>query len=399
MTQFDQFDFLNRDIPRFSSYNQWLLESFRNRTKEDQKIVCVFVDAFGWMFFERFRERSPLLQRFQSEGIVERTLSQFPSTTACHVTSIHFGMPVAQTGIFEWNYYEPLVDAVISPLPFSYAGDSDRETLVGEGYAGADLFPFKTFYETLHEQNIASYVFQSSKHAESVFSIQAFKGAEVRPFESEQQGLEGLAHCVKNHEGPGYFFLYLDRLDATAHRFGPNASETMRTGLDVLRNIDDYLISAVRETSGTRVVIISDHGHSEVSPSKIAYLDRQIPESVNWFRKNLKGEPLVAAGSMRDFFLYIEPQFHQKAMETLSDHFSGIADVIETKELIEKGYFGPVETIEARFYERMANVVILPFLGEAVWWSGGGKYEKAFMGMHGGLSQEEVEICRLTLDF
>ena len=128
--------FLNSDCPRFSSYNQWLLDYFQSRSRDDQKIVCIFIDAFGWMFFDKFKDKSPLLQKFLGEGVAELALSQFPSTTACHVTTLHFGLHVGETGIFEWNYYEPLADGVISPLLYSYAGDTEKETLLKRGIDG-----------------------------------------------------------------------------------------------------------------------------------------------------------------------------------------------------------------------------------------------------------------------
>src|SRR5687767_8821102 len=49
-------------------------------------VVVVLLDAFGAAFLERFRDH-PLLR----DAVVSPLYSQFPSTTAAHVTTMHSG--------------------------------------------------------------------------------------------------------------------------------------------------------------------------------------------------------------------------------------------------------------------------------------------------------------------
>jgi predicted AlkP superfamily pyrophosphatase or phosphodiesterase len=69
-------------------------------------VVLFFIDAFGWRFFEKFQD-APFLKRMAKQGSIEKITSQFPSTTAAHVTTIHTGLPVGESGVYEWFYYEP----------------------------------------------------------------------------------------------------------------------------------------------------------------------------------------------------------------------------------------------------------------------------------------------------
>src|SRR5215510_5622254 len=108
-------------------------------------VVLFFIDAFGWRFFERYQD-APFIQRIAKYGQIEKLTSQFPSTTAAHVTTIHTGWNVGQSGVHEWYYYEPQLDAVIAPLLFSYAGSQYREDLKSTGIHPPLLYPRGVFY-------------------------------------------------------------------------------------------------------------------------------------------------------------------------------------------------------------------------------------------------------------
>ena len=119
-------------------YDQGGFVGIPNRIKEAfasgkyDAVVLFLVDGFGWRFFERFQD-APFNKRFAKYGKIEKLISQFPSTTAAHLTAIHTGWNVGQSGVYEWIYYEPQVDALISPLLFSYAGSRYRNDLASTG--------------------------------------------------------------------------------------------------------------------------------------------------------------------------------------------------------------------------------------------------------------------------
>ncbi|HBE29173.1 MAG TPA: phosphodiesterase, partial [Ktedonobacter sp.] len=104
------------------------LDVFGNLPTKYDRVILFFVDAFGWRFFERYAEKYEFLKTMLKHGVISKMTSQFPSTTAAHTTSIHTGLNVGQSGIYEWQYYEPIVDDIILPLFFSYARDKKRDT-------------------------------------------------------------------------------------------------------------------------------------------------------------------------------------------------------------------------------------------------------------------------------
>src|SRR5579884_708178 len=154
------------------------LDVLGNLPTRYDKVVFFFIDSFGWKFFERFANKSAFLKMVMNEGVVSKLTSQFPSTTAAHVTCIHTGLDVGQSGIYEWQYYEPLVDDIISPLLFSFARDKlTRETLKQSGIPPTLFFPQPTLFHILQEHGAASHVFQYHTYTSSTYSSIVFRGA------------------------------------------------------------------------------------------------------------------------------------------------------------------------------------------------------------------------------
>ena len=69
---------------------------------------------------------------------------------------------------------------------------------------------------------------------------------------------------------------------------------------------------------------------------------------------------------------------------------AGVAEVRKVEELLAEGLFGP--NITEALTSRLANLVVLPTAGEAAYWLEEGRFEQRFLGQHGGLSANEMEI-------
>jgi hypothetical protein len=173
------------------------------------KVVLFFIDAFGWRFFEKYADGYPFLRRILDEGYVTKLTSQFPSTTAAHVTAIHTGLPVDQSGVFEWYYYEPVLDAMIAPLLFSYAGDKTPGTLLADGVKPQDIFPYpvKTLYNRLADLGVRSAVYQDAAYTPSPHGAHAYNRADDVPFAAFSEALSQLGERIQREGSPAYYFL------------------------------------------------------------------------------------------------------------------------------------------------------------------------------------------------
>jgi predicted AlkP superfamily pyrophosphatase or phosphodiesterase len=359
-------------------------------------VILLFLDAFGWPFFEQRRDSDPLLRAVDQRGRAVQLTSQFPSTTAAHVTAIHSGLPVGRSGVFEWFFYEPRLDEVIAPLLYSYAGDHDRETLAKAGVDPATIFPVAhpTIYESLGQAGVESWIFQPRDFAYSTPSRLASRGGTIVPYRTLAEGLVNLRRGVESRRGPSYFFLYYPAFDALAHEYGPDAPQPAAE-LDMALWLIEHVLRGPLDSrlQNALLAITADHGQVNTDPATTIYLNRDpaFRGIERFLRANRRTLPLVPAGSPRDLFLYIRPELIDEAQTWLAERLEGRAVVARVADLIAGGYFGP-HPVCAELPPRAGDLVILPLEGESVWWYEQDRFEQKFYGHHGGLTRGEMEI-------
>src|SRR3954464_14928783 len=185
------------------------------RVERVERLVLVLLDAFGWRFLDRHADRHPLLRRFIDQGTVAKLTTQFPSAPPAHVTTLHTGRPVVEHGLYEWNLYEPTLDAIITPLMFSFAGDPRRDTLHDAAADPRALYPTDTLYRRLSEEGVRCVAFQPATFAPSTYDSVVLDGADMRPYATLDDAFAGLADAMRAPaQGPVYAYVYIDTVDA-----------------------------------------------------------------------------------------------------------------------------------------------------------------------------------------
>ena len=232
------------------------------------RVVVVLLDAFGRVFLERFADH-PLVRRLAVCDLD----SQFPSTTAAHVTTMHTGLPVAAHGLYEWNVYEPSLDRVITPLPFSFAGDRAPDTLRGV-IDPRDLVPSEPcLYERLADHGVVSFVHQPDAFSPSTFDGAVIRSAEVRPYREFADALTDALRSVRACER-GYAYVYLHAIDLVGHLSGPSSADFAAS----IRSALDAVEAALVRAAGDDVLVLmtADHGQIDVDPTD-GHLARRPP--------------------------------------------------------------------------------------------------------------------------
>ena len=141
------------------------------------------------------------------------------------------------------------------------------------------------------------------------------------------------------------------------------------------------------------MLLTADHGMSPVDPARTVYVNELWPGSPSAWR-----QAPTASRSHRPAPAAISFSTSAKGMSTRcapssASALDGVADVVPVDELVAEGIFAEPSR---RLRERLANVVVLPRYGEAVYWHEPGRFVQQLHGQHGGLSPQEMEIPLLA---
>ena len=383
------------DLRGFASLPQRIGDWLTGPDKYDA-VVLFLIDGFGWRFVEKYQD-TPFIKQIAHQGQIEKLISQFPSTTASHLTTLHTGIPVGEHGLFEWIYYEPSLGKVIAPLLFSFSGTSERDTLKSAGVKPRNLYPRKTLYTAFKKKGISATILQHREYTPSTYSNAMFRGALVRSYRDLPEGLVNLSQMLEKTNPQAYYVLYYDKIDGVSHDYGPESPQT-EAEIQVFLTMMEQIFQKQMLLNGRRILCLltADHGQVETDPQMSVYLNRdpRFAGILKYLKTDQEGKPIVPAGSARDFFLYIQDGMVDEAQYFLSKRLEGQAEVWKVANLISEGYFGPI--ISAKLPGRTGDLVILPYQGEAVWWYEKDKFEQRFRGHHGGLTPAEMEIPLLS---
>jgi hypothetical protein len=334
------------------------------RVAGGERIVLILLDALGLELLAREMDH-PLIPRLE----IDHLQSQFPSTTAAHVTTMHLGLPVHEHGIYEWRVLEPTIGEVIVPLRFRRdACDRDGE-LAGRLDPHA-LIPTLTLYESLPARSVVVEPFGVSG---TPYDAAATAGAAQLAFRTLDEALTLVTGALRHDPELSYAYVYWPEVDRVGHHHGPSSPEfraAARAALDAIQDHADALHQA-----GATVLLTADHGQVDVHPDRVDYLDRLWPELSEHLTQR-------AAGSARDVFLHVAPERIDHVIENLANRLEDRAHVCRAATLFDE--IGP------RLAARLAGVAVLPAGGRAAWLKATPSVETWNLGSHGGRATAET---------
>ncbi len=371
-------------------------DTLGNSKDSPRKLVLFLVDAFGWCFYDKYKGSSSFLCEIEKDGIVSKLTSQFPSTTTAHVTTALSGEPVYEHGLYEWFYYEPKADDIITAFLFKEARKKGIETLKNKNIEPKSFLPEKSFFKDLLENGIKSTVYQPSFINDSTYSSVMCKDATVKGYHEYEDLFESLSADLTKNNDKEYYYVYLPEIDSIAHERGNSSKEFKEAMGKLLKQMDKFYEKGKESFTNTVVMISADHGQVDTDLSVKYYLNNIIPNIDIYLKKNKNNDLISPAGYCRDLFLHVKEEHLTVVKKLIEEELKDLVYVYTFEELKKKGFFG---SPSHRMIERCGNLILLPKDNNHIWWYEKGVFELSFIGVHGGASKDEMEIPLLFYKF
>lgn len=353
-------------------------------------VVCFFLDAFGWRFWQEADPKLKAIQRIKDEGRLTPLTTLFPSTTAASVTTFHTGVLPAQHALYEWNLFIPEYDDVIQTLVFSPLGEKAQDRCRELGYDPGKLFnQGETLVGKLENRGVKTIQFLPQSYTGSGYNSQTGRGgSSVQPYRSVGEALSQIKETIRQASGPTFLYFYFPEIDGAMHSSGPESAEAKAAIADFWQTYEG-VFGKEPKTEDVLFLFTADHGQIGGEPEKAIYLNQLIPELPGWLKTHRDGRPIVTNGSSRDVFLHVKEEFVETALAQLRERLDLKALVLTTRDALDQGLFGP-PPFDPRFLERLGQILILPYENRQIWWYDPPRLYAKHRGLHGGLSPEEA---------
>ena len=230
--------------------------------------ILISLDGFRWDYPNR--GLTPTLEWIAQNGVRAISLQPtFPSKTFPNHIAALTGMYPENHGIIFNHFTNPFTGERYSL--------SKKETVTdGKWYLG------EFFWETAERQGIktASYFWPGSEISLPYRHPSYFEAYEhTRPY---IERIDGVINWLQlpEEQRPRFITLYFHETDDAGHQFGPNAPETNQA-IQLVDSLIGVLIDrlkAIDMLEQTNIIVISDHGMTEVDTQRIIDVEAMIAD-------------------------------------------------------------------------------------------------------------------------
>jgi len=338
-----------------------------------ERVLVLFLDAFGFRQFERVHDSVSLLESFVDAGRVTPLTSTYPSETAACVTTMHTGREPVEHGLLGWNGYDPAGDTVYETLP--YAAKDGGEITVSPG----ELFDGDPLYDRLTDTGIDAHVVEPDYG--TGYDEGSLVGASSHHYERTVEFAHAVRDTLRSADAPSYTYAYYPVVDAVSHDHGPDSElygAQVAAVCDALERafatLDDEIAAE------TAVCLVADHG--QVPIRERTELDET--GVLEYVPTDRSGTPLVLGGP-RNVHLRVTDADAARARLADLD-----ALVLSREEALAEGLWGRGEPGPA-FERNCGDLVVIPREGSALW-PASEPEQLELAGMHGGLAPAEALV-------
>ena len=236
----------------------YLLFQFCYAKKSDEYVLLISMDGFRFDYLEK--AETPNFDKLISSGVTSDALVPvFISKTFPNHYSIATGMYAENHGLIANSFYAKDLN--------KYYSIKDREAV-----SNGDFYGGEPIWVTAERQGVKSGSYFWVGTEAVINGIQPYYWKKYNQGISFEARIDSVISWFSYpiNERPRLVLLYFHEPDWTGHEYGPNSSETV-TQIERMDNVLGYLLSQTDNlaiTSKLNIIVVSDHGMTEVLPDK-----------------------------------------------------------------------------------------------------------------------------------
>jgi len=370
-------------------------ELWRDLARDARRVVFVLMDALGYRRFRRALEADahsgwrPLVER----GRLFPLTSVFPSTTVAALSSLWTGLAPSQHGYLGTFLFLREYGAVAQMISLKLAVKGKPDQLISMGLEPEKFLPAPNIVEVFESAGVSVYDVAPYHLVRGGLTRVLHRGVDkdrVIPFVAASDmwvRLLRLLDAERAGDQPMYVYAYHAPPDGVSHLYGP-ADETLDAELrafaySMRTEFLDRL--SPQAAQGTLLVIGADHGQVATPKSSAIVLHKQ---SV-W--QDLVMMPTAEA---RAAYAYVRAGRMQAVRDALARDLPGKLVAVDTRQALDAGLWGP-GPLHPETLSRLGDLLLLA-TGDGYLADSTGQMPE-FLGMHGGLTAEEMLVPSLWL--
>ncbi len=365
----------------------------RDSKREAEHMIFFLIDGLGQNTLLRALsnfETRHLRDFIQNADYVPVT-SLFPSTTSTATVTYHTDIHPIDHGIIGYTSYLQEIGTICNMISLSPIG-RDEISIIDEGWKIPEVEKRGTIHQELDSNGVKCYNHIPNSLAQTGLTKVTSNGATTKGYFSVSHMLNTVRKEIENSTSKSLHFCYVPTIDKLSHKIGPY-TEDVAVEIDALFHmIREFLIERLETREGVGISISADHGHIPIQHARV----RDVRSDLE-----LSGMLMLPiTGDIRAPILRIIPDMKDQAIEHLDRKYGENYVVASSSELIAKGFFGSSQE-GLKNTGNFGDIILLPKKEVGLMDSKLGildkkLYEFEMVGMHGGLSEEEMLVPLIT---
>jgi hypothetical protein len=340
-------------------------------------VILLVIDGLGYDYLINHGVGSHLHSNLRSS-----LTTVGPSTTSAAIPTFLTGVAPQQHGFTGWFTWFRELGNILAILP--YQPRHGGCTLGQLDFNPGMLSGCESMFERI---DTGKHVVVPERIAESEFNASFQDGARIWQFSGLSDFFAVVKSAVTSQSDRNYVYAYWPEFDGMAHSYGISSKQVGHH----FAELDEAFGKFVQSLQGTesKIIVTADHGFVDIPANGVIQMEDH-PELADTL-------VLPLCGEKRFSFCYVHPEKSERFQQYVESELSHVAELYRSSDLIEQGWYGLGDP-HPELASRVGHYTLVMQPGYKIRDRVLGEKPKRHIGVHGGVSPEEMVVPLVVVD-